>query len=228
MLTGDSEPKHSMKTSLTIANLKSEAAVFAERESLHIEPSIFGVTDGKAIGTYTEHKFRSHLQSNYLFDAGNSASGIDFPALGVDMKVTRSSQPQSSCPFRNARQKIYGLGYHLLVFVYTKSDNEHSRTGQLVFQHVIFVDKEATADYQTTRGIREILNRNGNEEDLIAFMYDRNLPVDDIGANGLASEIFESPPEQGYLTISNALQWRLQYGRVIDQADTVTGVERLI
>jgi hypothetical protein len=27
-----------------------------------------------------------------------------------------------------------------------------------------------------------------------------------------------TPPELGYLTISNALQWRLQYSRVIEQA----------
>ena len=30
-----------------------------------------------------------------------------------------------------------------------------------------------------------------------------------------------------WLTISNALQWRLQYRRVIDKADTVVGVTRL-
>ena len=31
----------------------------------------------------------------------------------------------------------------------------------------------------------------------------------------------------GYLTISNALQWRLQYRRVIEKADAVAGVARL-
>ena len=212
-----------MKTTLTISKLKIEASRFAELESEHSEPSIYGITDGKAIGTYTEHKFRSYLQANFAFKAGSSASGIDFPTLGVDMKVTRSSQPQSSCPFKNARQKIYGLGYHLLIFVYKKSDNEISRTGQLKFIRVIFIDKDATADYQTTRGIQEILDRDGNEEDLIAFMNDRNLPVDDIAAIGLAREIYETRPKQGYLTISNALQWRLQYGRAIDQAGTLSG-----
>ena len=216
-----------MTTKLTIANLKSEAAVFAESESQRNEPSIFGVTDGKAIGTYTEHKFRSHLQANYIFEAGSSASGIDFPELAVDMKVTRSTKPQSSCPFKNARQKIYGLGYHLIVFVYEKIDNDRLQTGRLEFQHVIFVDSHSTADYQTTRSVLEILERNGNEDDLIAFMNDRNLPVDDIGAQALAQEIIDDPPMQGYLTISNALQWRLQFGHVIRQADSAEGIERL-
>jgi len=56
---------------------------------------------------------------------------------------------------------------------------------------------------------------------------ERNLPVDEIGADQLADRILESPPNQGYLTISNALQWRLQYGRVIQQAGSVSGIVRV-
>jgi hypothetical protein len=55
-------------------------------------------------------------------------------------------------------------------------------------------------------------------DDLMAFMLDRNLPVDEIEAANIADEIMVNPPLQGFLTISNALQWRLQYGRVIEQA----------
>ncbi|MDJ0725369.1 MAG: hypothetical protein QNJ38_09690 [Prochloraceae cyanobacterium] len=42
--------------------------------------------------------------------------------------------------------------------------------------------------------------------------------------------ILEQPPEIGYLTISNALQWRLQYRRVIDLAtsNNTTGVENIL
>ena len=36
-------------------------------------------------------------------------------------------QPQSSCPFQSARRKIYRLGYHLLIFVYDKSDNDKAK-----------------------------------------------------------------------------------------------------
>jgi hypothetical protein len=53
------------------------------------------------------------------------------------------------------------------------------------------------------------------------------LPVDEIGVNQLADRILESPPHQGYLTISNALQWRLQYGRVIQQVGNVSGIIRV-
>lgn len=59
-------------------------------------------------------------------------------------------------------------------------------------------------------------------------MYERNLPVDDIQANRIAEELLKKKPEQGYLTISNALQWRLQYGRIIDVAGNVKGVHNLL
>ena len=43
----------------------------------------------------------------------------------------------------------------------------------------------------------------------------------------IAREILKTPPEVGYLTISNALQWRLQYSRVIEKAGQVNGVSRI-
>ena len=130
------------------------------RKSLHFEPSLFGVTDGKAVGTYLEHKFRAHLlEHGYVFETGNSANGIDFPGLGIDMKVTSIRQPQSSCPFKSARQKIYGLGYSLIVFVYDKSDDEIARTSTLGIADTIFVEARQTADFQMTAGLRDILGR---------------------------------------------------------------------
>lgn len=212
-------------TQLTIEFLCTEAQLFANAESNHPEPSLYGVTDGKAVGTYLEHKFRAYLiEREYAFEQGNSAHGIDFPDLGVDMKVTSLRQPQSSCPFKSARQKIYGLGYSLIVFVYEKCDDEATRTANLNIVDVIFVEAKQTADFQMTKGLRDIFVNEGNSDDLIAFMSEKNLPVDDIELHSLASEILNTPPEQGYLTISNALQWRLQYSRIIEKAGTVPGV----
>jgi len=81
-------------------------------------PELYGVTDGKAVGAFIEHKFRDWLETRYKTLVGNSASGIDLPAVQTDIKVTSIKQPQSSCPFTSARQKVFGLDYHLLVFVY--------------------------------------------------------------------------------------------------------------
>ena len=217
-----------MKITLTIKILVHEAKDFAQRESRDRERSLFGVTDGKAVGTYLEHKFQGLLQEKYTYTKGSSAKGIDFPKLGVDIKVTSIRQPQSSCPFKSARQKVYGLGYSLLVFVYDKKDDRKTRTATLHIKHVIFVDAGRTADYQTTTGILNILDNSGNTDDLVAFMSERFLPLDDIQTRQLAGEILKKKPNVGYLTISNALQWRLQYSRVIEHAGKVTGVNRVV
>ncbi len=216
-----------MSQKLSLQLLMEEASNFAEIENSYDEPSLFGVTDGKAVGTYLEHKFKAYLTNLYDYHQGNSASGIDIPGLDVDIKVTSIKQPQSSCPFKSASQKIYGLGYHLLIFVYEKSDDNVYKTSRLNMQHTIFVEKEYTADFQTTKGLLEILQHDGNRDDLVAFILEKNLPVDEIGAGELADRILISPPTQGYLTISNALQWRLQYGRVIQQAGSVLGITRI-
>lgn len=214
---------------LTIDILKDEARKFSIKESKHDEISIYGSTDGKAVGTYLEHKFKRFLEGNYSFEAGNSANGIDFPGFSIntDIKVTSITQPQSSCPFKSAKQKIYGLGYNLLVFVYKKVDNNATKKSRLNILHTVFVEKERTADFQLTSSINSTLDNNGNKDDLIALFNDKNLPLDEIGIDELANEVLSKRPEVGYLTISNALQWRLQYGRVIEKAGLISGIYKL-
>ncbi len=175
-----------MKRKLTTKFLCREASVFAETESSHTEPAIFGVTDEKAVGTYLEHKFQAYLREKYTYEEGSSAGGIDFPKLGVDIKVTSIKQPQSSCPFKNARQKIFGLGYSLLLFVYEKIDDQKTRTARLNILHSIFIEAKKTADYQITTGILNIIKNNGNKDDIVAFMQDRLLPVEEIQALQIA------------------------------------------
>jgi hypothetical protein len=214
---------------LTVDILKNEAKSFSVIESNHDEPSIFGSTDGKAVGTYLEHKFQKHLEETYTFIKGNSAGGIDFPGedINTDIKVTSITQPQSSCPFKSARQKLYGLGYNLLVFVYEKTDNNKTRKSRLNILHTVFIDKECTGDYQLTTSILSIMDNNGNKDDILSLFFDKNLPIDETEASNLAEEVFQHRPNIGYLTISNALQWRLQYGRIIEKAGTIDGIYKL-
>jgi len=215
---------------LTLSLFKTEAAIFVRDLSTTPILDLYGITDGKAVGTYVEQAFNNYLGKKYLYTPGSAASGIDFPELEVDLKVTSIRQPQSSCPFRDASQKVYGLGYNLLVFVYEKIDNRELQAASLNIQNAIFVAKERTGDYQTTRGLIEIISRNGNQDDVIGFLEDRNLPLDEIGREVLAERIIREPPQQGYITISNALQWRLQYRRIIEQAviGNVVGVENIL
>ena len=62
------------------------------------------------------------------------------------------------------------------------------------------------------------------KEDIVAYFMDKNMPGDEITLEQLADEVLEHGITQGYLTISNALQWRLQYQRVITLSNSVDGV----
>lgn len=209
---------------LELDDLKKEAKVFCEFMKEENHPSLIGVTDGKAVGTYVEHRFQNYLNSKYILDVGSSAKGIDLPGDNIitDIKVTSITQPQSSCPFKNARQKIFGLGYNLLVFVYEKYDTVDTCT--LDFKYCAFIEKNRTADYTITKRLRQMVDDDANKDDIIGFLVDKNVPGDEIVYNDLAEEILENKPHQGYLTISNALQWRLQYSRVIALGNSVDGV----
>lgn len=218
------------KQKLTIKELITLAKQFCEQESEMPNNELFGVTDGKAVGTYIEHKFKDFLVSKYDLQIGNSASGIDLPSaeINTDIKVTSIKQPQSSCPFKNAQQKIFGLGYNLLVFVYNKQDNAKTKTALLNFVSCSFIEKERTADYQTTTSLLQLIENNANVDDIFAYLIDRNIPADEITLMNLAEQIIKNPPKVGYLTISNALQWRLQYGRIVTLKDTISGITKII
>jgi len=219
-----------MKEKLTIEKLKAEAKAFCIAESKINNKDLFGVTDGKAVGTHIEHKFQEHLNKKYKTTIGSSANGIDLPSddIQTDIKVTSIKQPQSSCPFKDAKQKIFGLGYNLLVFVYNKVDDPKTKTAKLDFVSCSFISKDRTADYTTTYRLREMVKDKANVEDIVAYLNDKNIPADDITLNQLANQILKTPPLQGYLTISNALQWRLQYQRIVTLTEKIQGISKII
>jgi hypothetical protein len=212
---------------LTVDIIRKQAAVYATSVGGAKHPALYGQDNGKRIGTYLEQGFRDFLKPNYIFEEGSAAEGLDFPSLEVDVKTTSIKQPQSSCPFRNAEQKIYGLGYHLLLFVYQKEDDAATKTAKLNIQHVVFIQKERTGDYTLTRLIRSMISEGANTDDIFAALEDRNIPLEESYLRKLAEAILKNPPEEGYLTISNALQWRLQYNHAIRDAGKVPGLQRL-
>jgi hypothetical protein len=219
-----------IKEKLTISKLIEEAQYFCVLQSKFQHRELFGVTDGKAVGTLIEQKFQKHLKEKYEVTIGSSASGVDLPSSDIltDIKVTSIKQPQSSCPFKDAKQKVFGLGYNLLVFVYDKTDDSNTQTSTLNFVSCSFVSKERTADYTTTFRLREMVKDGANEADIIAYLQDKNIPADEITLAKLAEQILSNPPEQGYLTISNALQWRLQYQRIVSLTDDILGISKIV
>lgn len=108
-----------------------------------------------------------------------------------------------------------------------KRDDAETQTSRLDLQHTIWVEKERTADYQITVALRHMIEKGANRDDILACFEERLLPIDGAEAIDLADEVLRIPPPIGYLTISNALQWRLQYSRVIEEAGKVEGILRL-
>ena len=209
---------------LTISKLRDEAIDFCKRESNTTHKDLLGVSDGKAIGTYIEHKFEKYLKNKYKITIGSSAKGIDLPdsEINTDIKVTSIKKPQSSSPFRNIEQKVYGLGYNLLIFVYDKTDINNKC--YLDFKHCIFLEAEKSGDYNLTKALRLLVKNNASKEDIVELLDDRNVPGDSQVLENLAERILSNPPQQGYLTISNAFQWRLKYNNIINLDSEIEGV----
>ena len=67
-----------------------------------------------------------------------------------------------------------------------------------------------------------------NVEDIVAYLNDKNIPADEITLQQLAEQILKTPPMLGYLTISNALQWRLQYQRIVTLSEKIDGINKII
>lgn len=221
--------------SMTIDAFRKAATEYANSLAQTPFPDLYGRSDGKRVGTAVEKTFTAFLAERFELEPGNAANGLDFPSLNLDLKVTSSKQPQSSSPYRESAQKIYGLGYNLLVIVYDKRDEPAEQVAYLDIQHVIYIDKSRTGDYTLTKAIRDTIEAGheapgGTEaliEDLDALLQDKGLPGDDVTRRALAERLVAETPKQGYLTISNALQWRLQYGRAINVATGQTAGEEV-
>ena len=213
-----------MKEIITLAKLFEATKEFCLIEGKINFQELIGVTDGKAVGTFVEHRLRNYLKERFDIPIGSSASGIDLPSLEIntDIKVTSVRQPQSSCPYKSSRQKIFGLGYNLLVLVCDKKDTIDS--SYLNFLNCTFIEDSRTADFTVTKRISEMLKDGANKEDIIGYFVDKNIPGDEIAHDKLADEVLSKGVQQGYLTISNALQWRLSYQRVISLSNSVSGV----
>ena len=79
-----------------------------------------------------------------------------------------------------------------------------------------------------TECILNIIANNGNVDDIFAFLIDHQIPSDEVTLMNMAEDILKNPPKIGYLTISNALQWRLQYRRIVNLTETVEGITQIV
>lgn len=95
-----------MKEALDTEKLINCAREFCSCQSKVYRSELFGITDGKAVGTFVEHLFKDFLAQQYDLTIGNSANGLDLPSVNADIKVTSIKQPQSSCHIRIASKRF--------------------------------------------------------------------------------------------------------------------------
>ena len=172
------------------------------------------------IGTYIERECRKYLEERTgLTMEGSAALGKDLPLFNIDIKTTSAVQPQSSSPYRSIEEKIFGLPYNILLFIYRKEDKEGF--AELENLRCCYIPKELTGDYSTTRLARELREKYLRKEigvDEIIRRLEEKLgitEVEDLNITpGMVQRIIDNPPAPGVLTVSFALQWRLQYGRL--------------
>ena len=106
---------------LTLEELAKAAKEYCAEESGDYKKELFGITDGKAVGTFVEHSFQTFLNERYDMNVGNSATGLDLPSINTDIKVTSIKQPQSSCPFKDSKQKNIWFGIQSYSFCLQKT-----------------------------------------------------------------------------------------------------------
>jgi hypothetical protein len=184
---------------------------------------LFQVTDGKRIGTYIERECRAYLEERTgLSIGGLAALGKDLPLFNIDIKTTSFVRPQSSSPYRSIDEKIFGLPYNILLFIYRKEDLVGY--AQLEILRCCYIPQEYTGDYHTTRLARELRERYLRKEigvDEFIQRLETKLGIaeaEDLNITpGTVQRIIDHPPAPGALTVSFALQWRLHYSRMKEE-----------
>lgn len=166
-----------MEQALTIGRMAASAKAFCAQYGGVPRETLYGVTDGKAAGTFAGRLFEDYLSQRHDMASGNSAGGLGLPSASTGIKAAPPVRPQSGCPYRDGKQKKYGLGCSLAVSVHGENDGHTDKAGALDYCACSFVDSQRAADYQTAAGIRNIIADNGNEDDVFAFWVERNIPV---------------------------------------------------
>jgi len=194
----------------------------AEISQRRIE-ELFQVTDGKRVGTYIEWECKAYLEERTGLEIGGSAAlGKDLPLFNIDIKTTSVVQPQSSSPYRSIDEKIFGVPYNILLFIYEKEDLDGY--ARLNILRCCYIPQEYTGDYGTTRLARQLRDRYLKKEigvDEFIRRLEEKLGIteaEDLNITpGMVQRIIDTPPAPGAVTISLALQWRLQYSRLKDE-----------
>ena len=166
----------------------------------------------KRIGTYFEEELRVWFEEKHgLVSEGSVAKGIDLPAFNLDVKTTSNRQPQSSSPFDDPGERITGVDYNILLFVYDKQSVEDGNQFGIV--SCVYIPKERASDYRKSENASKLVAdyREGKLSE--SELREQLEELTGIGAisDDKFEEIKENPPEKGAITMTPAVQWRFNY-----------------
>lgn len=211
---------------LTIEALLAEVVPFAYSLTGVI---IKDIDKPKKIGDFVQEKLSEYLATKYSFTKGNSTLGIDFPSLNIDVKATRLHKPQSSSRFRSVRQKVFGLGYGIVLFAYEQIEDEFAMKTTIRVRRVVYIAAERTASYSITKTIKELIENDCNQEELEGYLLSISMGLDEAEAEAIAQKIMlDKTINVGYIEMTQALQWRLMYSVAINNAGKIAGLESLL
>lgn len=205
--------------------IDSVAEFCVEMESRTVPEDKSGTS--KQIGTYFEKELRDWFENKHgLVSEGSVAEDIDLPAFNLDVKTTSNRQPQSSSTFDDPGERIVGVDYNILLFVYDKQSVDGGNKFEI--KTCAYIPKERASDYRKSDDAVKLVAdyREGklSESEL------REQLEDLTGVGAISDKKFEEikndPPEKGAITITPALQWRFNYNKMVKE-DVPEGTERI-
>lgn len=142
----------------------------------------------KTRSTLIEQKFKDFLSENLDFEIeGNSAFGIDLPIFNTDIKCTSISQPQSSSPYRSINEKLFGVDYNILLFIYSIDNNIFT------IENCVYIPKHMTGCKNATRLLRKLTheynNNNITKNTAIKILKGWFFAVENISSAGVTNII---------------------------------------
>lgn len=171
----------------------------------------------KSLRRYLLNSVEISLNSDGRFLSIDVADeNISFPEHATDLRVVDTFEPRMQTQQCGIEEKVYGSGNSLLILSCQFLSDEARKTVNAVPWTLVFIDSDRTGDFQTTYGLREIMRRKGNRDDILSFLEERFPSITDAEKEDWATKVLSAPPRLGYLTLSSMPIATARVSRVFD------------
>lgn len=212
-VTINTHPRKSLWTKGQSAKLTTKLLLEVARElvtELNAHP--LDKLPSKLTGTTIEEQLHTMLEERCDHIRGNAAKGLDLPTISYDIKVTHINKPQSSAAYSSAAEKVYGLGYGILLLTY------ELKAGKLHFLDPVLIRRGETADFRMTRELRAMHVAHVPQAVYTAYLRGSGLAFQGGELEALGKRLRGEKPPLGQLGLTYTPQWRVRYGRVLARA----------